>query len=427
MRRLLPLLLALLCLAGCAARETPAVTPSPIAAPTTEPTSVPTPAPTPVPTPAPTQEPTPCPHALWENGVCADCGAVCAHPAHDAQTRLCAVCGTLMPHSYVDLVCTRCGGSAQFATERIPQILFRPCEQQGTVETLAYPVPYRGEEADFVYEKTMTVYLPYGYDPAERYNVLVLLHGQYGSEYYWLSRAQDYDGAYVFTSNLLDNMMALGLCRRMIVAAPSFYHIPALPDNPIEGEEIELAESEIVEIVSDDEWYYDFGYDWDLQSFTAELRDGILPALADHYSTWAEDSSIEAITAARDHFAYAGLSMGSMFAYTSVIPRCLDCFSYFGCFAGSDGNMPWLADTLNAEPLSELPIHLFFNSIGTFDRFYERHTEQYSELVERAEGLTDGENAVMLEFKGIDHRYDSWALGLYNFLPLLFPLPGGDG
>ena len=423
MKRLFALTLALaLLLTGCALSPAPEATPEPSPVPTSAPTPPPTAAPPPEPTAVPTPEPTPCPHEVWENGVCSACGEVCAHPAHDAETRLCPRCGELVPHSYRELVCTRCGEQAQFADELIPRRLFRPCEQQGTVEVLTYSVPYTAGEDDFVYEKQMTVYLPYGYDPAEQYDVLVLLHGQYGSEYYWLSRGQDYGGGYVFTVNLLDNMIEEGLCRKMIVAAPTFYRIPALPDNPSPGEDIVIeGETETVEIVGEDEeWTYDFGYDWDLPRFTEELKTGILPALADTYATYAADGSPEALAEARGHFAYAGLSMGSMVAYASVMPHCLEYFASFGCFAGSDGNMPWLAAKLDGQ---DLPIEVFYNSIGTFDRFYERHTEQYRELTELSESLTDGKNAVMTEFKGIGHSYDSWALGLYNFLPLLFPLP----
>ena len=423
--RLCCLLLALLLLAGCAAAP---AAPAPSPEPTPSPTA--TPVPTPAPTPEPSPEPTPCAHPAWENGVCTACGALCPHPAHDAETRLCTSCGELIPHNYRNLTCTLCGASAHFADEQIPRWLFRPCEHAGRVETLRYFVPYLAGDGDTEpYEKQMTVYLPYGYDPAERYDVLVLLHGLGGSEDYWLAQAQDYhypSGDYVFTANLLDNMMELGLCRKMIVAAPTFYRIPPEVTLPEDGgimlpdeDEIEI-EGEDIEILGEDEWYYDFGYDWDLPSFTAELRDGILPAIADNYATWAEDCTIEAIGAAREHFAYAGLSMGSMFAYASVLPRCLDCFAWFGCFAGSDGNMAWLAGQLNSEPLNALPIEMFYNSIGTFDNFYWQHTAQYRELVEAADNLTEGQNAVMTEFKGLGHTYASWSLGLYNFLPLLF-------
>ena len=66
-----------------------------------------------------------------------------------------------------------------------------------------------------------------------------------------------------------------------------------------------------------------------------------------NYSTYAADGSAEAISAARDHFAYAGLSMGSIYAYNSVMPLCLDMFAWFGCFSGSDCYVDLAADALS--------------------------------------------------------------------------------
>ncbi len=407
-KRLSLLLLLLLCLTlcACAARETPAVTPEPspaaapepTAEPRPEPTPEPTAEPTPVPTPEPTPEPTPCPHRQWSGGVCADCGAICSHPAHKAESRICAVCGEPVPHNYVGGLCTRCGEAPVFETQAVPRELFTPCEHGGTVEMLSYTTrDPRSDDPEARIEKQMAVYLPCGYDPAERYDVLVLLHGLYGSERYWLAQLQDYRdpwGDYVSTVNLLDHMIESGACRPMIVAAPTFYR------NSVN--------------------YYDYYRAQDQAAFTLELREDILPALAEAYATWAESATGEGVAAAREHFAYAGLSMGSMYAYTSVIPECLDLFAWFGCFSGSDGFMPDLAERLNSPPESELPIRCFYNSIGTGDEFYALHRNQYLDLVWRCKGLSEGENAWFTTLDSLGHWYAAWSLGLYNFLPLLF-------
>lgn len=376
MRRLCSaaLLLALL-LAGCSAAETPALTPAPT------PYIAVSPAPTPVLTPAPTPVPTPCPH-----------------PAHDAETRRCAVCGEKVPHSYADGVCTRCGEAPVFETVCVPRELFEPCSETGTVELLSYTTAdYRSDDPERRIEKQMAVYLPCGYDPAEKYDLLILMHGIGGSERYWLLEAQDYyypQGDYVYTVSLLDRMMAEAACRKMIIAAPSFYRCSDEPG--------------------------DYMRTPDQAAFTRELREDIIPALVGQYSTYAAAPTPEAVAAAREHFAYAGLSMGSIYAYTSVIPDCLDLFAWFGCFSGSDGDMPRLAEALNEEPLRAYTICYFYNSIGTADSFYSLHWNQYHDLVWRADCLTDGENAAFTEFPGLDHVYAAWSLGLYNFLPLLF-------
>lgn len=395
------LLFALLLLAGCASGlPAPQTTPAHTAMPAPVVSAQPTPEPTAAPTPEPTPEPTVCPHLHWENGVCADCGALCSHPEHDPVTKVCAVCGEIVPHNYVDSLCTRCGASPEFETVCIELSLFNRCEHAGTVELLSYTTQdYRpgadGERATIT--KQMAVYLPYGYDPSEKYDVLILMHGLYGSERYWLISLQDYyypNEIYVSTANLLDNMMDSAACRKMIVAAPTFYRNSA-------------------------NWY-DYERDTDQACFTRELREDILPAIVANYSTWAADGSPEAISAVREHFAYAGLSMGSIYAYTSVIPDCLDLFGWFGCFSGSDGDMPSLAAQMNEPPLSEYPIYFFYNSIGTSDSFYSLHWNQYHDLVWRCDALEDGVNAAFTEYEGLGHIYTAWSLGLYNFLPLLF-------
>lgn len=401
-RKLVCLLAALLLLAGCGQRQAqPAPEPTPAAAETPEPT----PAVTPEPSPEPSPEPTLCPHPAWENGACTACGALCSHPAHDAQSLLCTVCGTLLPHSYQHFVCTRCGEQAAFNDTAIPRELFRLCEHPGTVEMLSYQTAdYRsgldGTELPPI-EKRMAVYLPYGYSEDEKYDVLILVHGMDGTEEYWLLAPQQYDFRYedyVYTPQLLDNMMEQGLCRKMIIAAPCFYR--------------------------DSTRRYDYYPPIDRAAFTRELRDSILPALAEHYSTWAEEPTPEAISEAREHFAYAGLSMGSMYVYSSILPECLDLFSFFGCFSGSEGNAYELADRLNAPPDSEYPIALFFNSGGDWDKkYFAPHLQSYRVLVDACDGLRDGENAVFLQLRQHPHVYSAWSLGLYNFLPLLFPEP----
>ena len=386
------------------------------------PTSTPEPTPAPTPTPEPTPEPTPtpCPHEHWENGVCADCGLVCVHaqwekgacavcglscehPEHNAETLLCSQCGERVLHTYMDNVCTLCGTSPEFETKNVPRELFRPIEEKGTIETLTYKTevytPTNAKEP-VVTEKKLCVYLPYGYDPAEKYDLLILLHGARCDEEYWLLEEHDYSSVkldVVYTYDLLDNLMAAGLSRKTIIATPTFYKNSAAPD------------------------YYNRPLDE--PRFLRELREDILPLLIDKYSTYASDASPESISAVRQHFGFAGLSMGSIYAYTAVIPDSLDLFGWFGCFSGSDGYMDQLSARLNAEPDRDYPIYYFYNSIGTRDPYYYLHKSQYQDLVELTDGLTEGKNAAFTEVQGAGHEYYAWSTGLYNFLQIAFSLP----
>ena len=384
--RCLALLLALLMLAGCAAQRSPAP-----AAVTAEPER----------TPDLIIEATACPHPAWENGRCTGCGLRCSHTLHDLETRRCLTCGEIVPHSFLMGFCRRCGVEPHFETERVPRELFEPCAHAGRVLMLSYETAdYRsgphGETLEPI-EKQMAVYLPYGYDPAERYDVLILLHGMGGSENYWLVEPQDYafpSRDMVYTTDLLDNMIDSAACRPMIVAAPTFYRNSLRPN--------------------------DYQYVPDRDIFARELRETILPTLARTFSTYAVDGSQLSITQAREHFAFAGLSQGSIYVYTSILPDCLSCFAWFGAFSGSDGNMGALAEKLNTPPEREWPIDLFYNGAGTRDGFCGLQKNQYQTLVSRAAPLIDGENAYFHEYEGLAHVYAAWSLGLYNFLPLLF-------
>ena len=406
----------LACLAAGACTMRPAVVQA-TPAPTAEPTAEPTPSPSPTPTP----EPTPCPHLIWVDGVCADCGEVCAHetwaegvcavcampcphPAHDAESRICTQCGQVVPHTYLDGACTMCGEEPVYTDEILPRDLFKPCEHKGTVEELSYTTQDYINSPSYpepiMLEKKVWVYLPYGYDPEEQYDMLVLLHGMGGADTYWLVDKQDYlypQEDFVYTADLLDNLMDIGWCHKMIIATPTFYRYP------------------------DQMGVYNQMQDE--RQFLRELREDILPVLLEKYPTYARDPSLEGMAAERRHFAYAGLSIGSIYAYTTIIPECLDIFGWFGCFSGSDGNMSQLAAVLNAEENADKPIYYFYNSIGSMDNMFYWQHGQYNELLQRTDGLTDGVNACFNEIKGAKHLYTAWATGLYNFLPVLFSLP----
>ena len=419
-RRAAGLLAALLLLSGCVARprSAPESAPEPTAAPAVE--AEPTPAPTPASTPAPT----PCPHLSWEHGVCADCGEICAHdewedgvcarcgekcghPGHDAETRLCVRCGAPVPHTYLDGRCTLCGSEPVFLDEILPRELFVSSDRPGRLETLSYTAAdYRdqpGREPSRI-EKQMVVYLPYGYDPAEKYDLLVLVHGMGCTERYWLAEPQDYrypDEDYVYTTDLLDSMMADGRCGKMIVATPCFYR-----DNENLGNYYRVV---------------------DEKQFLFEMREYILPLLMETYSTWAEEPTLEGMMRARDHFAYAGLSMGSIYAFTSFIPECVDLFGWFGCFSGGGEAALRLSRIIDGAAAAGRPIRYFYNSIGSKDTMLYGHRAFYAELVRLTESLTDGKNAAFTEIRDARHTYEAWSTGLYNFLPVVFSLPGDLG
>ena len=425
-RCVLALLLAALTAEGCVMRtaplpEAPETTPAPAEEAVFVPVS---PEITPEPTPEVTPEPTPCGHPAWENGVCLACGAVCPHASwaggkcgvcgipcshekHDRTSLRCLTCGEIAPHAYEKNVCVRCGVSPVFFDKVLPREFFFTCRHRGEVVTLTYTTDAytpTGSQEPQELEKKMLVYLPYGYSEEEQYDLLILLHGSGCTEHYWLEDTLAYaPGSLeeVFTRDLLDNLIETGHSRKVIVATPTFYRY------------------------SDAQGIYNRMLDQ--PRFMDELRNDILPLLVEKYSTYAASGSSEDISAARAHFAFAGLSLGSIYGFTGTLPECVDLFGWYGLFSGSDGYMDMLAETLNTPPDSLYPIYYFYNSIGVFDPYYWLHKGQYAQLVGYANGLTEGENAAFTEIQGVGHEYAAWAAGLTNFLSVAFSLPESGG
>ncbi len=342
-----------------------------------------------------------CPHPAWEGGRCVQCHVACSHPAHDEETQLCLTCGELVLHTYVGGSCPMCGKWPALQSDPLPRWLFSPCYDKGTVQTLTYQthnyLSERETGTTSLRSKKMCIYLPHGYDPAEKYDVLVLLHGMGDNERYWLQKDKEYydpSEPHVYTTDMLDNMMASGLCRKMIIVTPTFYRNS---DN----------------FNAYNRWE-------DQEQFTLELRQDILPLIVQNFSTYAKDSTQEGISAAREHFAYAGLSMGSIYAYNAILPLCLDLFAWYGCFSGSETYVDLTASTLNALNYDKYPILFFYNAAGVNDGMKPNHLQQYKKIVDLCPGLTPSVNATFTDIYNAAHDYRAWGLGLYNFLLLVF-------
>ena len=142
--------------------------------------------------------------------------------------------------------------------------------------------------------------------------------------------------------------------------------------------------------------------------------------IAETYSTYAADGSREALSAAREHFAFAGLSMGSIYGYNAVLPQCVDLFAWYGLFAGAECHTGKVAEALNAPENADHPIAFLYNAAGTNDSMALPHQGQYNEILSMTPGLTEGENAAFTWIEDAYHEYRAWGTGLYNFLRIAF-------
>lgn len=168
---------------------------------------------------------------------------------------------------------------------------------------MKYEQPPREEGKVFAEEyqqgETYLVYLPYGYDPQQQYNVLIYLNGADGDPYkmlgtdYRYSHGNTYFQTAVNTKYYIDYLIQEGYCDPLIVVSTN-------------------------EIIAD--WIGD-----------RYLR--LIQYTVEHYSTYAASPEVEDLIAARDHFAIAGPSNASQ-SICAAIQTMPDIFAYYGLFSG---------------------------------------------------------------------------------------------
>ncbi len=254
----------------------------------------------------------------------------------------------------------------------IPSRYTRDCERGGTVEKFTYQAhDYYHDGA--LYEKAAFVYLPYGYDPQNTYDLLILCHGIGGSEAEWGLPSKPSR-----VKQIMDNLIDGGEIRPFIVVTP----------NGRAGK-------------TDD--YSSF------YSFDRELRDDLLPSLQKAYAVDITD---------RNRCAMAGLSMGGMQTINLGIGSCLDLFSAFGAFsaAPTSNGAATIAANLNAHP--DLPVRVFYNICGTEDSIaLVSATSAFQNLDTMTGQLNDRNFFVQLVPGG--HDFTVWYLGFYNFARMI--------
>ena len=288
--------------------------------------------------------------------------------------------------SEVDLT----AGTATGEEERIPtaeisdKYIDLRVTECGSIEHISYETKdYYGDGA--VITKEANVYLPAGYSEDKQYNVLYLMHGIGGDETEW-----GMTGSSSRVKSIMDNLTYYG----DIVVTPNGR---SSADNGKNAKDYNS--------------FYCFG---------RELRNDLIPYMDSHYSTYADfDENGYDLTAARDHRAMAGLSMGGMQTINIGICECVDVLSYFGAFsaAPTSNAASKIAQILKD---NEYPIHYFYNICGTSDNIaYASASAAAKTLPAQCDQLVDGENYMWQEVSG-GHDFNVWYLGFYNFAQLAF-------
>lgn len=261
-------------------------------------------------------------------------------------------------------------------------------------------------------EATMYVYTPYNYDPSKKYNILYLMHGGGDNQGFWFGEAEYAEGGEKYTkaqrkytTAVLDNMIANGICGDVIVVTPTLYN--------------------------------NYNATNDLARFRYEMKNDIIPTIENKYATYAKgDVSVDNLIATRDHRAYAGLSMGSMTGFQAIWGGCIDYFAYLGNFSAW-GSMGSEEDVVLAyaqqlvkektEDFADYDLKYWYNGTGTKDFARDGHVIGYAKMLEigssflqEGEDLANGDNCIIVDLPDMGHAYNAWVIDLYNVLTVFF-------
>lgn len=306
-------------------------------------------------------------------------------------------------HNFVNGVCPEDGVyETDFILRgRVSEELKTAPANVGTIEEITYTTrsyyleslpENEGKEIELT--KTAEVYLPYGYDASQKYNVMYLLHGTGEDEKCWLT----FKGKDVI--NVLENMVAQHLCEPVIIVTPTWYS----PETPYTTQKEYNADPD------PDGW---------TSKFAAELRNDLIPAVEGKYSTYAEgDTSSAKLTETRDHRAFCGVSRGSMTVMKSGLMQNLDYIANFGNFSGVWTEVSELKEALTSPDYASYDINFWYNGTGDADTVggaNESHMAFYkSAMEELPDKFTDGMNSVMIYKKSSGHDYNAWLADFYN-------------
>lgn len=228
-------------------------------------------------------------------------------------------------------------------------------------------------------EKEANVYLPYGYDEHTCYDIFYLMHGAGNNITSYLESFS--------LKNILDHMIEDGLIKPMIVVLPTFY-----------------------------------GGNGDTSMYHNELVKDLMPQLESRYSTFARDTTPEALKESRFHRAFGGFSMGGVTTW-NIFYRALDYISFFmpqscGCWSA---NADQVADMVRNSGLQKDDFFIYALT-GDADYAESSLTTWVNDMKKKSDVFSTGEGGNMAYsiYPGGTHELIYSKTYIYNVLPLFF-------
>lgn len=253
------------------------------------------------------------------------------------------------------------------------------------------------------YPKYANVYVPFGYDCKEAYDILYLMHGSEGNPDEWLDDSK--------VKNMLDYSIASGRCRPLLVVFPTFYT------------EFDVSGRDNVAVPE---------YSRTLL-FQKELSDRLMPAVESRFHTFAPAVTPDGFRASRDHRAFGGFSMGSATTWGVFVHH----HDFFSCYLNLSGDC-WEVAPMGGATATEETVRLlrdtavsagpcrFFLATGTKDIACRGLTQQFEEMQKYPDVFRFSQdyargNLHFLLAEGEDHEYGAMCSYVYHFLPYVFP------
>jgi len=281
--------------------------------------------------------------------------------------------------------------------EVIPAEYKKPAEQEGTLIKLDYETweSFSYEQHSQKLLKTAWVYLPYGYDESQAYNIFYLSHGGWSNEETVLGTdEQPSELKYAIDHAIQDSRM-----KPMILVCPT-YNNTSSQDSGDYSLALQLTDQ-----------------------FHNELLNDLIPAVEGKYHTWADfDISLENIKATRDHRGFGGFSMGSVNTW-HTFQYCLDYFRYFMPMSGNMGDGAWIDAVVRASEWTDEDFVIWtatgmedFAASG-FSYQIGSMVNEYSDTFHLADNEIDGNVSYRLHEGG---THGPEASNLYTFNGLLW-------
>ena len=286
------------------------------------------------------------------------------------------------------------------STVSVPTEFFQSSTKQGKVELVEYESKDYTSSNKTVTHKPAYVYVPYGYDASQKYDIIYLLHGWTGTaeQYFALSNWPQ-------MKNLFDNLIEKGLCRPFIAVSPTWDK-----DNQSKGWAESTQEAAV---------------------FSQEYVNDLIPAVESRYSTYCVDFTPEGIIASRSHRAIGGFSLGSIttwyvfeqaFAYSRwYLPMSGDNW-HMGMYGGQyypEETAKFLAELVNSSPYKN-DFYVWY-AVGSNDvRLPQTHNQALA-MASLNKTFND-KNFSYHQKPGGQHDFNSVWEFCYNALPFFFPV-----